>query len=82
LLIEHIGITVKEPFEMADWYEKNLGFKILYKFHKDENSSTAFITDDSCKMALEIIVKGETITEDDWWAMLWEGSPFHGAPGE
>jgi len=34
------------------------------------------------KMALEIIVKGETITEDDWWAMLWEGSPFHGAPGE
>ncbi len=34
------------------------------------------------KMVLEIIVKGETITEDDWWKMLWEGSPFHGAPGE
>ena len=33
------------------------------------------------KTILEIIVKGETITEDEWWSMLWEGSPFHGAPG-
>ena len=34
------------------------------------------------KMTLETIVKSETITEDDWWEMLWSGSPFHGAPGE
>jgi bacterioferritin (cytochrome b1) len=33
------------------------------------------------KMTLEIIVKAETITEDDWWKMLWENVPFHGAPG-
>jgi len=33
------------------------------------------------KMVLEIIVKGETITEDDWWKLLWENAPFHGAPG-
>jgi rubrerythrin len=33
------------------------------------------------KMVLEIIVKGETITEEDWWKMLWEGVPFHGSPG-
>lgn len=33
------------------------------------------------KMVLEIIVHGETITEDDWWKLLWEGVPFHGAPG-
>jgi len=33
------------------------------------------------KMTLEIIVHGETITEDDWWKLLWEGVPFHGAPG-
>ncbi len=33
------------------------------------------------KTVLEIIVKGETITEDDWWKLLWEESPFHGAPG-
>ncbi len=33
------------------------------------------------KQVLEIIVKGETITEQQWWDILWEGSPFHGAPG-
>ena len=33
------------------------------------------------KMVLETIVRRETITEDDWWEMLWEGAPDHGAPG-
>jgi len=33
------------------------------------------------KMVLEIIVHGETITEADWWKLLWENAPFHGAPG-
>ena len=33
------------------------------------------------KMVLEIVVKGETITEDDWWKLLWENAPFHGSPG-
>jgi hypothetical protein len=33
------------------------------------------------KVLLEIIVKGETITEDDWWELLWKNSPYHGAPG-
>jgi rubrerythrin len=33
------------------------------------------------KTVLEIIVHGETITEADWWEMLWENVPFHGAPG-
>ncbi len=33
------------------------------------------------KTVLEVIVRGETITEDDWWKLLWEESPFHGAPG-
>ncbi len=33
------------------------------------------------KVVLDIIVKGETITEDDWWELLWKNVPFHGAPG-
>lgn len=33
------------------------------------------------KLVLEIIVHAETITEDDWWQILWENVPFHGAPG-
>jgi rubrerythrin len=32
------------------------------------------------KMVLKILVKGETITEDDWWELLWKNVPFHGAP--
>jgi rubrerythrin len=33
------------------------------------------------KNVLEILVRGETITEADWWDMLWKDVPFHGAPG-
>jgi len=33
------------------------------------------------KEVLEIIVHGETITEEDWWDVLWKNVPFHGAPG-
>jgi len=28
-----------------------------------------------------IVVKGETITDDEWWEMLWKNVPFHGSPG-
>lgn len=30
---------------------------------------------------LEILVKGETITDQDWWDVIWENVPFHGTPG-
>ncbi len=33
------------------------------------------------KEVLEILVRGETITEEDWWDILWKNVPFHGAPG-
>ena len=33
------------------------------------------------KKVLEILVHGETITEADWWDILWKDVPFHGAPG-
>lgn len=33
------------------------------------------------KQVLEILVRGETITEDDWWDIIWKNVPFHGAPG-
>jgi len=33
------------------------------------------------KMVLETLVRGETITEADWWDLLWKNVPFHGAPG-
>jgi len=33
------------------------------------------------KKVLEILVRGETITDKEWWDVLWENVPFHGAPG-
>jgi bacterioferritin (cytochrome b1) len=33
------------------------------------------------KEVLEILVRGETITDEDWWDILWKNVPFHGAPG-
>jgi len=33
------------------------------------------------KEILEVLVRGETITEEDWWDVLWKNVPFHGAPG-
>lgn len=33
------------------------------------------------KNVLEVLVRGETITEEDWWDILWKNVPFHGAPG-
>jgi rubrerythrin len=56
-----------------------------------ENKKVEFllkaILNDECrhhamlKMVMDIIVHGETITEADWWKLLWENAPFHGAPG-
>jgi rubrerythrin len=33
------------------------------------------------RRVLEILVKGETITDEDWWNIIWRSVPFHGAPG-
>jgi len=33
------------------------------------------------KKVLDILVRGETITDNDWWDVMWENVPFHGAPG-
>ena len=33
------------------------------------------------KKVLEILVRGATITKEDWWDFLWKNVPFHGAPG-
>ena len=30
---------------------------------------------------LKILVRGETITEEDWWDFQWKDVPFHGSPG-
>jgi len=33
------------------------------------------------KTLMDTVVRGETITEDEWWEIIWKNVPFHGAPG-
>jgi rubrerythrin len=49
---------------------------LLEAILSDENRHHALL-----KKVLDILVKGETITDADWWDVLWENVPFHGAPG-
>ena len=46
----------------------------------------AIFSDEQCHHKLlndvmEILVKRETITEEDRWDTPWKNVPFHGAPG-
>jgi catechol-2,3-dioxygenase len=50
--IEHIGITVAEPIEMAKWYQEVLGFNIRFSA-QDEEKGVAFITDCNNRVMLE-----------------------------
>lgn len=51
--IEHIGISVEKPMEMADWYQDTLGFNIKFSA-EDEEKGVAFLTDCSDKVMLEL----------------------------
>jgi rubrerythrin len=42
----------------------------------DEKRHHALLTE-----VLQILVQGETITEEDWWNLIWKNVPFHGSPG-
>jgi rubrerythrin len=56
---------------------KNEKVKLLIKaILSDEKRHHALL-----KKVLEILVRGETITDKEWWDVLWENVPFHGAPG-
>jgi glyoxylase I family protein len=55
LYIEHIGISVSNPLEMADWYVKNLGFTAVRKIHKGEKADSVFIADSASKTVLELV---------------------------
>ena len=71
--------------------ESNLIIKLETMIPKIEDKKVVFLLNsiladekrhhEMLKMVLEVIVKGETITEADWWKLLWENAHFHGAPG-
>ena len=55
MVVEHIGIAVTKPFEMAKWYRDNLGFNILFSSEGDVKSNEmAFISDDNSSIIIEV----------------------------
>jgi catechol-2,3-dioxygenase len=50
--IEHIGISVDKPIEMAQWYKDVLGFEIKFA-GEDSDKAVAFVSDAARKVMLE-----------------------------
>lgn len=79
LVEKHIQMEeelIKKLEKIAPTIENSKVQFLLNSILTDERRHHAML-----KMVLEIIVHGETITEADWWKLLWENVPFHGAPG-
>jgi len=74
--IEMEAELIKKLEKMVPAIENNKVKFLLNTIFMDEKRHHAML-----KTILESIVRAETITEDEWWETLWEGSPFHGAPG-
>ena len=52
--IEHIGVTVKEPVKMAQWYKNVMGFDIkVSTLNDDGGNSVAFLSDGKDRVLLE-----------------------------
>lgn len=74
--IEMEAELIKKLENMMPNIENNKVKFLLNSIFMDEKRHHAML-----KAILESIVRAETITEDEWWQTLWEGAPFHGAPG-
>jgi len=80
--------------EVVGWHvenEEKLIARLQEAIDKTSNDRVKFLLEsilvdekrhhDLLNMVMNIIVKGETITDQDWWDILWKNVPFHGAPG-
>ncbi|MBC7130153.1 ferritin-like domain-containing protein [Candidatus Bathyarchaeota archaeon] len=79
LVEKHIRIEaelIKKISEVLPTVENDKVRLLLEAILADEKRHHALL-----KKVLEILVRGETITEDEWWDILWKNVPFHGAPG-
>ena len=80
--------------EVVRWHvenEEKIIERLLEAINKTANARVKFLLEsilqdekrhhDLLKMIMNTIVKGETITDQEWLEMLWRDVPFHGAPG-
>ncbi len=84
---DHLRETVKKHI----MYEERMMKRLSPIIQKTRNEKLKFLLEsilsdekrhhELLNKIMEIVVRGETITEDDWWEFLWRNVPFHGAPG-
>jgi len=80
--------------EVVRWHienEEKLIERLREAVNKTANNRVKFLLEsiladekrhhDLLNMIMNIIVRGETITDQDWWDIIWKNVPFHGAPG-
>ena len=60
--IEHLGLNVKNPAEMADWYVAHLGMRIVRGC--DEPAVCRFVADSADHVMLEIYYNPDADTPD------------------
>jgi len=83
--------TLKETVKKHVEYEERVMERLDYIIKKTRNEKVKFLLEsiasdekrhhDLLNKIMSIVVRGETITEGDWWDFLWSNVPFHGAPG-
>jgi len=84
---EHLKEVVRWHIENED----NVIERLREAIKKTANERVKFLLEsiltdeerhhDLLNLIMDIIVKGETITDQDWWDIMWKYVPFHGAPG-
>ena len=79
ILEKHVkleAMIIKKLVEVIPSIQNNKVKLLLQAILSDEKRHHALL-----KKVLENIVRGETITDNEWWEVLWENVPFHGTPG-
>ena len=79
LLEKHIRLEaeiIKKLVEIIPMVQNEKVKLLLNAILNDEKRHHALL-----KKVLDILVSGETITDNDWWDVIWENVPFHGTPG-
>ncbi|HKZ94023.1 MAG TPA: hypothetical protein VJ249_05520 [Candidatus Bathyarchaeia archaeon] len=75
----HIKNEEKVMNQVDDFMEKIKDEKIkflLESIQVDERRHHELL-----KTIMDVVARGETITKDEWWEIMWKNVPFHGAPG-
>jgi len=75
----HINKEEKLMKRLEDAIKKTSDKKVLFLLQSiaaDEKRHHELL-----KTIMDTVVRGETISEDEWWEIIWKNVPFHGAPG-